>query len=78
MPRYYFVVSSPLGAEADEDGLDLPGNLEAREWAVRAVDEIRAENPNADWTNWHVEVLDAAGTVLVAIPLAASGSTMKH
>jgi hypothetical protein len=37
MPRYYFVVSSPLGSEADHNGLELPGDAEARELVLRAV-----------------------------------------
>jgi hypothetical protein len=77
MPRYYFSVSSPRGTDTGQDGLELPGDFEAREWTVRALAAIRAENPNADWTNWHVDVLDGAGTVIVSIPVATAASA-KH
>jgi hypothetical protein len=57
--------------------LELPGDHEAREWAVEAVHEIRAEDPNTDWAGWRVDVLDASGNVLISIPVTAPAFTMN-
>jgi hypothetical protein len=65
MPRYYFVVSSPLGSEADHNGLELPGDEDAREWGLRAVHDIRAEDPHTDFLDWHVEIRNQSGNLLL-------------
>jgi hypothetical protein len=69
MPRYYFVVSNDLGSEVDRKGLDLPGNAQARQWALTAVREIRNEDRTTNWADWRVDLLDATGTVLLRIPV---------
>jgi hypothetical protein len=69
MPRYYFLVSSPLGSEADPNGLELPGDDKAREWGLRAVRDIRAEDPHADFFGWHVEVRDDSGNLVLKLPM---------
>jgi hypothetical protein len=78
MPRYYFVVSSPLGTEGDDSGLELPDDGLTHQWALDAVHEIRAEDAKTDWTDWHLKVLDGSGSVLVSIPVGESPDTAKH
>jgi hypothetical protein len=78
MPRYYFLVSSPVGTERDDRGLELPGDDLAQKLALEAVDEIRAEDANTDWTHWHVKVLDSAGNVLLSIPVVEPVDPRKH
>jgi hypothetical protein len=69
MPRYYFVVSSPLGSEADHNGLELPGDAAARDWGLRAVHDIRAEDPHTDFLGWHVEIRNDLGDLLLKVPV---------
>jgi hypothetical protein len=72
MPRYYFVVLSPLGSEADHNGLELPGDAEARELGLRALRDIRAEDPHTNFLGWRVEMRNDSGCMLLSVPLDAS------
>ena len=67
--RYYFVVSCPLGSEADPNGLELPGDAEARDLALRAVIDIRTEDPRTDFVGWHVEMRDGSGNLMLKVPV---------
>ena len=77
MPRYYFLVCSPLGVEADQSGLELPGDEQAQEWGLRAVHDIRAEDPSTDWRDWYVKVRDSAGNLILDVPVEAPTSPSR-
>jgi hypothetical protein len=77
MPRYRFVVWNDLGSEADQVGLELPNDDEARDYASQALREIRADEPDADWTGWGVDLLDSSGNVLASIPMTTPALAMR-
>ncbi|WP_442931630.1 DUF6894 family protein [Microvirga sp. CF3062] len=55
----------------DETGIEV-SDLEAAHYqAIKAIQELRqeGEDEEVDWRGWQLEVTDAAGNVLLAIPL---------
>ena len=55
----------------DEAGVEV-SDLEAAHYqALKAIQELRQEGEadEVDWSDWQLEVTDAAGNVLLSIPL---------
>ncbi|MBL0405854.1 hypothetical protein JKG68_17985 [Microvirga aerilata] len=58
----------------DETGIEV-SNLEAAHYqALKAIQELREETEagEIDWRDWHLEVVDEAGNILLSIPLATA------
>jgi hypothetical protein len=72
MGRYYFHISAGLDSVHDDEGLELKDDEEARLEALRAIVELREEEPDRDWTSCYLEVVDSAGNVILRKPFAAS------
>jgi hypothetical protein len=55
----------------DENGIDVAGPQEARTEALRAIEELRRDEPLAsqDWAGWRLAITDASGAVLLSIDL---------
>lgn len=55
----------------DETGIEV-SDLEAAHYqAIKAIQELRQEggSEDIDWRDWHLEVVDESGAVLLSIPL---------
>jgi hypothetical protein len=57
----------------DETGIEVADLEAARYHAIKAILETRNEtlSAHADWTGWHLKVVDEAGSVLLLLPLDA-------
>jgi hypothetical protein len=69
MPRYYTHLASGSMAEMDALGIELAGDDEARAEVIAAVQELRAEFGEDDWTGWTLHVVDASGQCVLDLPL---------
>jgi hypothetical protein len=69
--RYFFHLVDAHGSILDEDGVEVADVNELRAQAVKAVEELRAEDPPGakDWKGWRLEVTDTSGAVLLTINL---------
>ena len=58
----------------DETGAEVASIDEARVEALKAIDELRREEPSgaADWSGWSLKIADEEGRVLSTIPLIPS------
>ena len=70
MPRYFFHIKSDDDFVEDPEGVELTGDVEARQEAIDAAREILAERVlKGDVIDGHVfEVCDAKGTKLFSLP----------
>lgn len=70
MPRYFFHIRSHEDFVEDAEGVDLPGDAEAREEAVDAAREMLAERVRkGEVIDGHAfEVCDDAGTKVFTFP----------
>ena len=70
MPRYFFHIRSDDNFVKDAEGVDLPGDVEAREEAADAAREILAERVRkGEVVDGHTfEVHDDAGTKVFTFP----------
>jgi hypothetical protein len=71
--RYYFNLTNGENMIRDEEGIEASSIQAAVVSAMEAVEELRAHDPsNSDeWQGWRLEVVDASGQVVQAIPLDA-------
>ncbi len=55
----------------DDTGVEVASADDARAEALKAIDEIRREDPNetSSWFGWNLEIVDEAGEVISTIPL---------
>ncbi len=69
--RLFFHLVRGLEMIRDEHGIDVADLRQARTEAVRAIEEMRREEPFAsqDWAGWRFDVADASGSVLLSIEL---------
>jgi hypothetical protein len=68
---YYFVVRGPFGVVNDDTGVDLPSEADAREFAVRFIQDLNEDNEYTD-QRFEVSVRNDAGAELFVIPLDGS------
>jgi hypothetical protein len=70
MPKYYFHIRSDDGFVEDLEGVELAGDVEAREEAIDAAREMLAERVRkGEVIDGHVfDVRDAIGTKLFTFP----------
>jgi hypothetical protein len=71
--RYYFNLTDGETMIRDEEGITASSIRAAVVSAMEAVEELRAQDPlNSDeWQGWRLEIVDAAGQAVQAIPLDA-------
>jgi uncharacterized protein DUF6894 len=57
----------------DEDGVEAGSIQAAVVSAMEAVEELRAQDPSnsEEWRGWWLEVVDASGQAVQAVPLDA-------
>jgi len=57
----------------DDQGLEISDLYEAEVQAMIAIQEVRQEvdSMDEDLKGWHLHVVDAAGSILMSIPLDA-------
>ena len=71
--RYYFNLTNGETMIRDEDGVEAGSIQAAVVSAMEAVEELRAQDPSnsEEWRGWWLEVVDASGQAMQAIPLDA-------
>jgi hypothetical protein len=71
--RYYFNLTNGETMIRDEEGIEAFSIQAAVVSAMEAVEELRAQDPsNSDeWQGWRLEIVDASGQAVQAIPLDA-------
>ena len=73
MPRYFFHVHDGKDMR-DEEGLDMPGDEEARTEAVRTAGEMLRDLADGFWDgeSWTMEVVDMAGNRVCELKVLGS------
>jgi hypothetical protein len=67
MPRYFFHLTFGDRLVPDEEGIDLPSRVAAREEAIAAARELSARapgSPRSRWASWFLQVADDKGGFL--------------
>jgi hypothetical protein len=69
--RYYFNLTDGETMIRDEEGIEAASIQGAVISAMEAVEELRAQDPSSsdEWQGWWLEVVDASGRAVQAIPL---------
>ena len=69
--RCYFHLVSSSGMIRDDAGVEVSSIAAAETEALRAIQEMRQENGQADedWQGWRLSVTDGSGWILMSIPL---------
>ncbi len=69
--RLYFHLADAHDVIPDPDGTEVADLHQARIEAVRAIAELKAEDPSIvqEWTGWRLDVTNAAGAVVLSISL---------
>jgi hypothetical protein len=72
--RCYFHLVSEYGTIPDETGVEAADLDIARAEALRAIEEMRAEQGHGveNWAGWRLDVVDASRQILTSIPLGAN------
>jgi hypothetical protein len=72
--RCYFHLVNSQGAIRDDVGIKVSDLQAARHEALKAVHELRQESDSAEeeWRGWQLEIADADGNIVLAIPLDMS------
>ena len=70
--RYYFNLTDGSEIICDDEGLQLADINAAVGYAIRAIEELRAEATSAseEWHGWRMEITNGTGEVVWVIPLA--------
>jgi hypothetical protein len=73
MSRMHFDFRDATEFLPDEEGIELRNLKSARTQIVRALEELRVEEPDLarEGSGWRLEVSDSSGTVLLSISLDA-------
>jgi hypothetical protein len=74
--RYYFHISNGLDNVDDDEGLELEDAAQARLEALRAIAELREEEPDRDWPSHVLEVVDSAGRLVLRASFAQQGNSI--
>ena len=69
--RYYFNLTSGDEVIRDRDGIELSDIHSALLHAMKAVEELRAEDPSSsqEWKGWRLEIVDASGRLVHSLSL---------
>jgi hypothetical protein len=71
--RYFFNLTAEHNGIPDREGIDAADIEQAHAEALRAIAELRQEDPSftTDWKGWRLEIADATGTIVLSINLDA-------
>jgi hypothetical protein len=69
--RYYFHLSTGREIVLDDCGLERSDLDEVRTEVMQAIEELRDENPSANWDGWRFDVTDATGSRLFSVFLTS-------
>lgn len=74
--RFYFNLTNGPDVVRDEDGIEHVSVDAALLQAMRAIEELRAQDPLAaeDWQGWSLEIVDASGRTVRSLPLSSPDS----
>ena len=69
--RCYFHLVNGDEIIADDTGVEILDLAKAHEFALQAIEDIRAEAAQfgESWQGWRIDVVDPSGNVLLSIPL---------
>jgi hypothetical protein len=72
--RCYFHLVNSQGAIRDDVGIEVSDLQTTRHQAIKAIHELRQESDGAEeeWRGWQLDVADAEGNIILAIPLDLS------
>jgi len=77
MPRYYFNLKRRDGTLVDPDGLDLPDQAAAREYALQVISEL-TRNANVRARAWRLAVMDQDRQPCFELLFASYDDSMAH
>ncbi len=72
LPHYYFHIRDSEGLIRDDEGLDLTGEIEAKEEAWKSAADLianAARQPTKPVTDAVIEVHDEYGTIVYELPI---------
>jgi hypothetical protein len=75
LPRYYFVVQSGDDIDEDSEGIWLPNEATARQYALSTIAELKRDE-GYDSPDLMMIVKDASGAELFSISFAQAGRTL--
>jgi hypothetical protein len=69
--RYYFNLTDGNQIICDDEGLQLSDINAAVAYAIKAIEELRAEAPplSEEWLGWRMEITNSTGKVDWVVPL---------
>ncbi|WP_445501116.1 DUF6894 family protein [Microvirga sp. G4-2] len=69
--RYYFNLTDGNQIIRDDEGLQLADINAAVGYAIKAIEELRAEAraPSEEWLGWRMEITNGTGEMVWVIPL---------
>jgi hypothetical protein len=69
--RYYFNLTDGNRIICDDEGLQLADINTVVDYAIKAIEELRAEapSPSDEWLGWRMEITNGTGEVVWMIPL---------
>jgi len=75
LPQFYFHTDT-LTRTNDNEGVNLPGALEARRQAIATCGEMMKDSPEAFWGSrpWSVTVTDTVGLILWELSMDGTAS----
>jgi hypothetical protein len=75
--RYFFHVSDGLETVHDEEGVELEDDEEALLEALRAIQDLREEEPDRDWSSHFLEIVDDAGRLILSSSFAVPSRAQR-
>jgi hypothetical protein len=69
--RYYFSLTDGNQIIRDDEGLQLADLNAAVGYAIKAIEELRAEapSPSKEWLDWRMEITNGTSELVWVIPL---------
>lgn len=69
--RFYFNLTNGADVIRDEDGIEHSDINSALIQAMKAIEELRAQDPLGaeDWRGWSLEIVDGSGRTVRSLPL---------
>ncbi|WP_046867453.1 DUF6894 family protein [Microvirga massiliensis] len=71
MARFYFHLVGAHDVIPDKDGLEVGSLAETLAEVLKAIEELRRDNPSTstEWRGWRLDVADQSGAVAFSINL---------
>ena len=71
VPRYHLHLVSCDQPIIDFDGIEADGDHDVCAGALEVISEVRADPEQyAKWRDWHIEIVEDTGRIVVTIPFA--------